>query len=240
MKPVKTIAWFSVLGGLILHLSILVVIRVEGPLQPSLPESSAEVRYVGQENHIQGEIYGERALLLDSAPLFMPTRWNAVSEMSKVASLRELTEIFDPYAASIQLSEVDLAFPETSIHEITPALLLPPESDFVLSRFEQSPLPAPSVASGRVSVSIRSAGGREIDMPSGLYLPEPLQMKAPRSLWPPVRCYLHIRQGRPVGTPMLAQRSGILEWDNALKRHFQTLDFYHCLADGYYLVQVFP
>ena len=114
MKPLIPIALFTIFLGLVAHLGVFFLFKIEGPSVLDSEGRGTAMEFVGDLGRGQDPVLREQALLRDSAPVFMPTRWNLASEMTGVASLRESTEVFAPFPPRISLPEAvpDILIPE--------------------------------------------------------------------------------------------------------------------------------
>ena len=241
MKSLRVIAVVSIAGGILIHLAVLTVIRIQPPLQRVPQERQAEVEYVGNLSGPLAPAIMEQAALMDSAPLFMPTRWNQVSQMGDVASLREATEIFEPFAPQLHLPAARPGFPGPALD---PSELMEPELPegpaFTLSRFGRTRSIAPPGRSPGPSVRIEPISGPAASGQPTASLPPEIISRAPPALWTPARFHLQLVEGVPVGVPLLSQSTGFADWDEALQGFLGSLDFYRNMADGYYRLSVFP
>ncbi|MEX0321129.1 MAG: hypothetical protein AB3N63_03160 [Puniceicoccaceae bacterium] len=237
----SSIAYASILGGIMIHLAVFTVIRVQGPAEREQFKQPAEIHFMGNlDEDAKPEIL-QQAALLDSAPLFMPTQWNPVSEMSEVASLRGATELFAAFPAELQLPSSVPPAPGTYANSNFSAdYPLPAGPAFVLSRMGQVrpnqqrlPSPGSTVVIEQLDSASATANPKTI-------LPAELQQQAPPALWTPVSFYFQLSDGWPAGLPVLAQSSGFPDWDDSLQSYVSTLGFYRNLADGYYRLSVFP
>jgi hypothetical protein len=221
VKKLRTIAFLSIAGGVLAHLVVFTLIRIEGPGQPAPFPKPAPIRHLGNFDQALPSTIIEQASLFDSAPLFMPTRWNRASRMSEVASLREAP---NPSTAPA------VAAPE----------VLPDGPAFMLAqlgRVAESPLLAESPGP---AVVVQTMGPkRSTGRPVGL-LPPDLTVQAPAALWNPAGFHLLVREGVPAGSPFLVQTSGFSDWDDLVREFVASLEFYRTLQDGYYLITVFP
>lgn len=241
MKRAYAIASLSVLGGVTVHLMVMLVLQVEGPSARDPYPSQAPIRYVGGLGSDAEPALIQRAALSDSAPLFMPTKWNLVSQMGEVASLNEATEIFEPFSAILNLTRSSPAQPTgMSPSGQDTRMRLPNSPAFYLSRFGQRKkdpfipeIAGPAFGISRVGMLTRQD-------PENTPLPAGLVEQAPPGLWNPVQFFLQMENGVPVGLPMVAQSSGSVDWDQSLQRHFTGLAFYRELKDGYYQIWVYP
>ena len=241
MKSVRAIALFSIIGGILIHLAVFLVIRIEGPGDPAHRDEPPPVRYVGSPGGRDSPVLQQQAALFDSAPLFMPTQWNLVSEMSDVASLREATEIFGRFPPALRLPAYEPPLPGPgSVQEIIPGPLLPDGPRFYLARFGREASSPVYAASEGPGVRVEKLSGPQRGHLQGSPLPEPLSALAPSAFWGPARFYLHLSGGIPVGRALLIQSSGFPEWDEALHSFLGSLAFYRLLDDGYYRLSVFP
>jgi hypothetical protein len=223
------------------HLMVLLVLQIEGPSVRDPYPSQAPIRYVGGLGSGADPALIQRAALSDSAPLFMPTKWNLVSQMDEVASLNEATEIFEPFSPILNLAQSSPVRPEGILPsgEVS-QLRLPDSPAFFLSRFGQrarSPfipeIAGPAFLVSRVGMPAANASGNTP-------LPSELVDQAPPGLWNPVQFFLQMENGVPVGFPVVAQSSGSVDWDQSLQGHFTALAFYRILEDGYYQIWVYP
>ncbi len=241
MKSLRIIAFVSIVGGILIHLAVLTVIRIQPPLQRAPEERQPAVEYVGNLSGPVPPSIMEQAALMDSAPLFMPTRWNLVSQMGDVASLREATEIFEPFAAQLRLPVAEPGFPGSSLASAaTTEPELPEGPAFTLSRFGRTRTAPPSVRAPGPSVRVDPIYGSSSARRPAAALPAAVSSRAPPALWTPVRFYLQLSEGIPVGIPLLSQSSGFADWDEVLQNFLGSLDFYRNLDDGYYSLSVFP
>ena len=241
MKRLKATAIASILGGVLVHLAVLTVIRIEGPAERTPFQFPAPVQYVGNLSGETPPAILEQAALFDSAPLFMPPRWNLASEVSEVASLREATEIFDRYSPQLLISEAVPSYPEDpDTAKQSQNVAFPSGPAFILSRFGRSPQSLPATESAGASFLLRRMDASMAKPLPAPGLPVSIQALAPPTLWTPVQFYLQISEGMPAGLPLLAQSSGFADWDKVLQAFIGSFGFYRKLGDGYYHLIVYP
>ncbi|HSH08840.1 MAG TPA: hypothetical protein VK995_00515 [Oceanipulchritudo sp.] len=241
MKTLRTIGFISILGGILVHLAVLTVISIQSPLSRKPYVTRAQVEYVGNLAEDAAPSILQQASLLDSAPLFMPTRWNLVSQMADVASLKEATEIFEPFSAQLSLPQAKLALPsDRTAPTGTQEISLPEGPAFFLSRYGRTRTSVPDIVAPGPAIRIHRIAGSADAVPSSRLLPSPLTALSPPAMWGPVQFYLQLSEGILVGLPVLAQSSGFAEWDEVLQGFVGSLDFYRNLGDGYYRLAVFP
>jgi hypothetical protein len=241
MKRFSSIAYASILGGILLHVAVFTVIRIQGPIERPRFEQPAEIHFVGNLNEEAEPSILQQAALYDSAPLFMPTQWNLVSEMSEVASLRGATELFAAFPAELRLPADHPPSPGNYEAPMDPlGDQLPKGPAFVLSRMGLVRLETRTSASPGPSVVFERLDSSVVKGPEPIILPDAVQVMAPPALWSPVQFQFQLSGGWPAGLPVLAQSSGFPDWDDALQGYFSSLSFYRQLDDGYYRLSVFP
>lgn len=241
MKRILSLAVISILGGLVAHVGVFTFIRIEFPQRSVTTDDGFAVQYVGDTGIRANPALGEQVFLQDSAPLFMPTKWNLVSRMDDVASLREATEVFSQYPPLLTLPDSSAgSMPAPVPVETLAEAALPDLPSFYLARFGRrpdGPLSGTSSGASLLSIPLGTAVDRDLRVSS---LPEGLIALSPGTLWPPVRFYLHLIQGMPLGEPVIDQSSGFTDWDHALQDYIGSLAYYRSLKSGYYRITVFP
>lgn len=193
--------------------------------------------------HDRDEAWVELSRLMDSAPLFLPTRFNYAADINHVASLREETELFQHFEPILQESRWKI--PEWTRTE--PGLDLdhwvdaPPSRDLIAFGVQAGPekqsedVPAPRLRGPRVDVVELTGGTRR-----SLDLPHPGDVEMPAELWEPLRILMQIQWGRPVGAVIDGPGSGFGDWDRVLLEWSQAPDVYRQLFDGYWRVEWYP
>ena len=240
MKRLLPIALLTILLGLLAHLAVFFIVQIESPPVPDAQEARTVIEFVGDLGQGQDPVLREQALLRDSAPVFMPTRWNLASEMTGVASLREATEVFAPFPARIRLRE---AGPGSFDGEKPPSkreYFLPHEAGFFLSLFGRNEIPLREVSPSYPAIIAERMGTEVPVWLDRSPLPNSLEALRPAALWNPGRLFLQVREGRVFGVPLIARSTGFTEWDQALQDYLASLAFYSRLDDGYYRITAYP
>lgn len=230
------------LGGIVAHLFLFLGIRA--PL-PEIPESGSPPPFAAFDGGgtAGGAAMRERAWLLDSKPLFMPTPWNTASDLQNIARLRDETELFRPFAPQIRLMETVWSLPPGSLPDSPPTSLLlagganfQPLSGFgrVHEAAESGPL-APRAFAVRWE-TISAGRGR-----AGLFILTPGELARPApDLWTPAEFWLAVDPRALLRTPLRLTSSGDSAWDEALREFIASEPFRRRLPAGYYRVTVGP
>jgi len=242
MKRSLTLAVFVGIGGVLLHLGALLVVDVAFFAQKTPPEATVPISNMAFLPVQSNQGPGENRLLNDSAPLFMPTRWNPSADLSEVASLREATEVFERYGARLNLPQT---LPDMARFSFNQAggpldLPLPAGSSFILSPLDRQIAEMADVPSQPPLVLAVNLNATPYPSISESYLPERLLSAAPESLWEPFQCLLDLSGGSPAGLPLLEMSSGNATWDEALRQYVHSLQYYRILKNGYYRITIFP
>jgi hypothetical protein len=241
VKKILPIASLLTAGGLIVHLGILFLVRMDAP-DSAIPQPvSTGVAYVGDPETHADPVLREQAFLQDTAPIFMPTRLNPASRMDSVASLRQAAEVFSPFAPEISLPEsVDL--PES----LDPAPSRPSEDPgpadpaFILNRYGSQSRSRPPGLDERGVIEVIRMDRESTQYRRIFRIPDRLADRAPDALWTPMRIYLQVDQAKPLGPPVISRSSGFSGWDQAVQDYLASLAFYRLLEDGYFRVILFP
>lgn len=241
MKRLTALAIFSILLALVAHFGVFYFLGIRPPemrkpmAQPFEVVLSQQTTGTGNASSVQ------QGVLLDSAPLFMPTIWNLGSQMSDVASLQQATEVFSAFPSELELPVAKPALPWNRPE--SDSLGLPPLAQdplLLLARFGRQSKTIPSSSGRPPLVKAVSLLGGDVEPPAPQPLPSALSSTLPDSLWTPVQFYFHVAGGHPVGSPVLARSSGFTDWDQSLKGYIGSLDYHGSLHDGYYRITVFP
>lgn len=240
MKALIPIALFTIFLGVVAHLGVFFLFKIEGPSLLDSEERGTAMEFVGDLGHGQDPVLREQALLRDSAPVFMPTRWNLASEMTGVASLRESTEVFASFSPRISLPESipDILDPGPSPSPSRE--LLPDDTSFYLSLLGRIESPSGQTLPSRPVIKAERMGTEVSSRAESSPLPASLNALRPAALWNPARLFLQIQNGKVVGVPLISRSTGFTEWDQALQDHVGSLEFYSRLDDGYYRLTAYP
>lgn len=241
MKRVVTLAAVSVLLGLVAHFGIFYFLKFQGPAPRERPNADSEIEYVGNLARESDPVLKEQGLLYDSAPLFMPTRWNLGSEMGSVASLREATEVFAIFPPELSLPEAPPGIRDSREgSQPVPLQELPQGPTFIMAPFGRVPENIGESSPSFIILEARRLDNQKAGGAVRVPVPESLSQQVPRSLWTPARLHLQLLEGRPLGWPVVASSSGFTEWDESLQQYLASLEFYRYLRNGYYLITVYP
>jgi len=244
LKSIGTIGILSICGGLLLHILLFTLLRIEVPEVSPLPDEPAFVVWQGSESDKEGAraTATERAFLFDSSPLFMPNRWAQASRMDTIASLQQATNLFVVYPPVLRLDNALPEFPAvTSPENLDMGRLTPggPQAD--LAFFGREPMEAPdSPFQPGPSVVVRSLSGAALTKFPAIVFPEVVRQSEPTILWEKAIFYVTMKNGRSLGPPYIANRTGIAEWDAILSDWIGSSGFQRQLGDGYFRITIFP
>ena len=241
MKRMLLIVVLASIVGLLAHFGVFFVLRFKDPVDSPSPPARINIQYTGRMATGPNPVLKERGILQDSAPLFMPTRWNLASEMGRVASLREATEVFTEFRPRLSLPD---RLPDSGVFPPSDAVLMddwiPEDPAFVLAAMGRE-FDEPRKLLGKALI-LRA---QRLDEPGQsspftMVLPESLAESVPESLWSPPRLHLHLVEGKALGLPVLAKSSGFTDWDKLIQKFVASLPLYRSLQNGYYDITVFP
>ncbi|TVP78703.1 MAG: hypothetical protein EA353_07685 [Puniceicoccaceae bacterium] len=194
----------SLLLGVCLHLVGFLVFRVVSVPLPERVDQGAFVQFVSAERLSSGEALEEQAALFDTAPLFIPGRWNAAHNLR--APFRDLAlQRFPFYEPEIDvLAKLQ---PERSLvgevyDVMEPADLLALRFWDLFSRLGQRELPIPEIEPIGPFAEVRDVRGRLLQT-----MPVDLQGLAGQALEPAVFILRMEAEGRLVSSPSIYQPS---------------------------------
>ena len=238
LSPVLQIA---LLVGVTAHLIGFLVFRVKTKDLPNRQPEPAFVQYVSPVALADDSALRERAELMDSAPLFIPTRWNAAQEL--VTTTRDrLSQTFPPFEPQIDLLRA--LKPESLMVTLDSAVDRPADllalrywqifKDFAVVAPKPVALPAP-----RPVAEVMRLGGHGIEAPLGLTLNgDALKTAGAQG---PVHYYLRLNgAGQLVAAPALYQSSGSVDFDAAVAKWLQLDTTLGQLPAGHLSVRVYP
>lgn len=209
-------------------------------LVPGEQTGDAKVLFLGDRTGELVEVLEAEMDLRDSTPLFMPTVYNAASDLSGLRRLQDEAEAFRGYAADLLLPlEPFPEFPREPA-DLNLEAFVPSGTSFFLSRYKRQPfVPESPDAANRLLVV-----GRCLDCPQALTFRQSIEgLEAglvPMGLWQPLVAYLHLIQGRTTGPPLLSSRSGYPDWDAHLLTLISREMSFPLFPDGYYQITIEP
>lgn len=227
--------------GLAAHAVVFFFVSIPIGEGPSPLEADPFASYAERQG-IANDLLQEQSALLDSRPLFVPTRWNVASSLQNIARLRDEAELFAPYQPIVRLQpqgwapqERPAAAPSVAIDQLLLDDALHPLVGFGQREDPASTEPlAPRVAS--VWLEKLSGDPKRIVFS----LPRIPDAQPPVRLWDPAVFYVEIDPRSSGGIPLRSSGSGIAEWDAALGRYLVSPAFRRQLPPGYYRVTIGP
>ncbi|HNX05331.1 MAG TPA: hypothetical protein PKI32_07495 [Opitutales bacterium] len=185
-----------------------------------------------------GDMTMDQALLFDSAPLFLPTRWSTALPGRKGFDSRG-EDPFELFASEISISGSSLLPPAIPVGDSHPALL--PEhgamGEFSALGRNGSAAGVPAFDTRGAAFEVRRAddGSLVLSGAAAQTLPE-----AGDLLWQPAEFWVMVDQAGPVGAPLVASGTGSDNLDAALRNLIMAERAIVLLPPGYYRVVIGP
>ena len=229
----------ALLAGVLVHLAGFLIFRVKSNPLPTRDERGAFVRYVSANSMAGDRALEEQAQLFDSAPLFVPTQWNAAQNVSLMPRDR-VGERFPEFEPEIMLSAAlhasNLPMGKEDIVE-TPSDLLKSRFWTFFERFaqvEEAVEPFPTVGHFAEIVVVGGAGAT-------LSMESPLEFTDTSAVPEPVSLFLRLTGGgQTLGEPVVSQSSGNPVFDRAAQEWLRRPETIGQLPSGYLLITVYP
>lgn len=217
------------------HLGLLWVAgRMTLPTEPDYPQPFVSFPEVSAGREAAAWI--EQGLLLDPAPLLLPTVWNAAVDLGAGVRVPTLPIPFGPFPEQLAIAADTLAAwsrvgAEPS--QLDPANLWAAEP---WDRWGVIPSPDPPARPGGLSVTIRSGlDGREV---ATLGVPASFRPAETGELWAPAEFLFFVAEGGRLGFPLLVSGSGVAAVDARLREFLAGATALGALPPGYYRVTI--
>ncbi|MGC6424441.1 MAG: energy transducer TonB [Lentimonas sp.] len=229
----------ALLIGVLVHLAGFLIFRIESNKLPTSDTSVSFVQFISADSIASDRALEEQAQLFDSAPLFIPTEWNAAQSGSFVPRERAL-ERFPRYEPEINLSAALYAtdLPAGDQKTVTKPM------DLLQSRFwvffdglAQSPQDIELFPTAGHHAEIFVLGQDR----SAFSLESPLVFTDTSAVPEPVQLYFRVSAtGRSIGDAVIAQSSGNAAFDSAVQAWLRRPETIGQLPVGYLSVTVYP
>ncbi len=230
----------ALLLGVAVHLAGFLLFRVISNPLPTRDTSGAFLQYVSAGSLAGDAALEEQAQLFDSAPLFVPTQWNAAQRITLVQRDR-VGEHFPDFEPKIDLlaalNSSSLPLSDGNIVDVPTDLLASNFWDFFLG-FGQSgdsvtPFPQAGHFAEVTVVGEHSAAVRTFE--------SPLNYTDTAAVPEPVTLYFRVSGGgQQIGRPVIAESSGNEVFDRAAQQWLQLPETLRQFPSGYLSITVYP
>lgn len=231
-------------GAALVQASLYLLFSADLPEEPARALPRPYLRYTGELESNAAERLRQEAALYDSAPLFVPTAWNAATRPPLPRQETPAASLFEPFGARLSLSGESLRpTPPVPPAQVADELLQTPYAGMAplatLGQRARPILPLPEGdRSGELTARIYPAGEETALLVRRVILPEG---EGPgEALWEPALFRLDVGPLEAVRQPVLERSSGLPALDRALAAALGRPWFSADLPAGYYRVQVGP
>jgi len=237
ISPVLRIA---LLVGIAVHLAGFLIFRVVSNPLPSIESRTAFIEYVSMDSLASDASLEEQAELFDSAPLFIPTKWNAAQQIQFMHQdrLRERFPEFEPEMNLSAALKPDNLILEDALNIENPQSLLDSRfwrffTDFGTDASEEIAFQDADLYAEVMPQESEAA--RVFIAQKDLTVPDELRGGQVAVF------YLRTQgSGRLIGLPVLSQSSGSAAFDQAAAEWLTTASVLRQMPVGYLTVTVFP
>jgi hypothetical protein len=238
-RVISPLLRISLLIGVTIHLAGFLLFRVVSNPLPHRAETRPFVEYVSASSLANDDELEEQAALFDSAPLFIPTRWNA-SQSMQLVQRNPASGKFPEFEPEINL----LVALQPSSLPVTQYLKVDAPIDLLASRFwrffsdfGQSADPSVAFPSALPVAEVSVVGGVD----ASLSIPVKLDYTTAVPVSRPVVYYMRVSgSGAGVGAPTLGQSSGNETFDRAAGEWLRLPRTVGQLPGGYLAITVYP
>jgi hypothetical protein len=234
----RTWSWAAATAALV-ALAALALWRLAPVEGLAIPENRTCVPFISlQKQDGVADMAMDQALLLDSAPLFLPTRWST-ARSGAVTSGTGASDPFELFGGEISVSEASLHPPAVPVAGDMPAVL---PSRGAMNEFSalgrsDAALSGGSLPARGALFEVRRAGDDAVVLTKTIATAIP---EAGDLLWQPAEFWLHVSQEGPQGAPLLASSTGSDSLDAVLRNLIVSSGGIDLLPPGYYLVVIGP
>ena len=238
-RVISPLLRISLLIGIAIHLAGFLIFRVVSNPLPHREETRPFVEYVSAGSLANDEELEEQAALFDSAPLFIPTRWNASQSIQFVqrAAVSGKFSEFEPeinLLSALQPSSLPVA---QNFNVNKPIDLLNSRFWRFFSGFGQSADRIRELPSSLPVAQISVVG----DFSNLLSIPARFEYVTATAVPQPVVYYLRTTISRGVGSaPTLGQSSGNEAFDRAAGQWLVLPEVLGQLPRGYLSITIYP
>jgi hypothetical protein len=190
-----------------------------------------------EKNNATAEMTRDQSMLMDSAPLFLPTRWST-SGTRHVEYTDSQSDMFESFSPEITLNADRMKPPATDVPVDKNAVSakVDAHSTFLIGRSGD--------ASGKQVMNARSAFYEVHAAQDGkLIMTGTIQNPIPEAgdlLWQPAEFWVRVVQEGVMGSPLLTSGSGNDSLDAALRNIVSSEKKIALLPPGYYRVVIGP
>jgi len=238
----RIMAGLVLLVGVVTHVILFSLVEVRLGFGPDFEQKAP---FIGYQKRTQqrDSILLERAILFDSEPLFVPTKWNSASDLNEVARLKDETELFGLFDAVIHLEAgaidgVNAAWSKRRKSQVRPVdrldkVMLPPLESLGVEAEAGDSFP---LRGARIEVySMVSGSTRRV------YVDEiGLDAIKTQQLWSPAIYYLVVDTELGLLPPLRTNSTGDEGLDNELMDYLGSEEFRGKIGSGYFRVEVGP
>lgn len=229
----------ALLAGVMVHLAGFLIFRITSNPLPTRDDRAAFVRYVSASSMAGDLALEEQAQLFDSAPLFIPTQWNAAQSVSLMPQNR-VDERFPEFEPDIRLiGELHSSSLPLGAEEVvsTPADLLKSRYWSFFAEFGQAEVNLISYPTAGHFAEVVVVGSGD----QALTLESPLKFTDTSAVPEPVTLFLRVsNRGLYVGEPVVSQTSGNTAFDRAAQEWLRQSKTVGQLPAGYLWIKVYP
>ena len=237
-KQISPLLKVSLLGAILVHILVFLLFQMRSIHLSDREPPKPYVTFVSEDSFAKDAELEEYAMLFDSAPLFIPTRWNA-SQLVEVDFETVSMGHFSEFEPTIKL--LDELQPEGLL--ITEDYQMDEPSDLLNSRFwrffegfGQSPEPVSAFESVAPIAEISVIGEARPTISLNVDLEPVASFSALNPVSYTIRRY---NNGLVWGAPTLVETSGNQAFDQSVARWLQRPEVLSQLPVGYLLVRVF-
>ena len=236
------IAWFAIVVGVFVHFIGFFLFKIELPGFNDFVSPEAKVSFVKLDESEAARDLREQALLSDSVPLFLPSKFDYGWDLLQPTYYldNQGSAMLQPFQREVTLSSEDiLQDPSMALTEWNPKALLGAENWENFRTLGEESVEMVSLPVRFASMEFRTEASRDV-VESFNYKKNPLEVDLGNLFWRPAEVLVYVGTEGSLGNPLLQVSSGVVALDQFIIREIQRISNMRLVPEGYYRVVFGP
>lgn len=236
------IAWLAIVVGVFVHFIGFFLFKIEVPGFSDLKAPEARVSFVALDESDAARDLREQALLSDSVPLFLPSKFDYGWDLLQPTYYldNQSSGMLRPFNQKISLSAEDIL--QNSLlapSDWNPKELLSAENMENFRTLGQEKVTLTTLPQRFACMEFRSEASRLV-VKSFNYAENPLDVDFTNLFWRPGEVLVYVGTEGSMGAPLLSVSSGVVALDQFIIREVRRISNLRLVPEGYYRVVFGP
>lgn len=232
------IAWLAIVVGVFVHFIGFFLFKIELPGFNDFSSPEARVSFVALDESDSVRDLREQALLSDSVPLFLPSKYDYGWDLLQPSYYldNQSSGMLQPFEREVTLSAGDiLQNPSMAPKDWNPKELLGPENWENFRTLGEERVDMVTLPVRFASMEFQTEASRDV-VKSFNYAENPLEVDFGNLFWRPAEVLVYVGTEGSMGAPLLQVSSGVVALDQFVIREVQRISNMRLVPEGYYRV----